>query len=138
MKIIKKLVCLLMLAVLCTSTWCDDTEQDSDYKFVECTFENNSSENVFLYMYLINNPNNCSFNFLVDPVIAPRNDNTKFSIAIDAAPYIQINVYKQSTLDTYSKQELSENNFCDKQYIISMSELEAMNFKIQYAGEVHT
>lgn len=47
----------------------------------------------------------------------------------------QIIIFKQSTLDKYTKEELVENDIFDKRYVLTYEELEAMGFKIVYTGE---
>lgn len=47
----------------------------------------------------------------------------------------QFLIFKQSTLDKYSKEESIEKNIFDKRYVLTYEELEKMNFKIVYTGE---
>lgn len=50
-------------------------------------------------------------------------------------PCYQFLIFKQSTLDKYTKEELIEKNIFDKRYVLTYEELEKMNFKIVYTGE---
>lgn len=47
----------------------------------------------------------------------------------------QFLIFKQSTLDKYSNEELIERNIFDKRYVLTYEEQEKMNFKIVYTGE---
>ena len=126
MKIVKKLVCLLMLAVLCTSTWCDDGDA---FKFVEITFFNESTENVFVSeLALLDN----DVLYYTDISAVSKNKTSKYYCICGNPFYLY--VYKQSTIDKYSRKDIVENNICDKIFVFSYEELEAMNFKIVYTG----
>lgn len=48
---------------------------------------------------------------------------------------IQIIVFKQSTMDKYTVDEMAEKNIFDKRYVYLYGELEAMEFKLVYTGE---
>lgn len=48
---------------------------------------------------------------------------------------LHVLVYKQSTLDRYTTDELIEQNIYDKRYDLTYDELKAMNFTITYTGD---
>lgn len=58
-----------------------------------------------------------------------------FSGGVAKGETIYIIVYKQSTMDKYSEEELLEQNIYDKLYTLSYDDLEKMGFKITYTGE---
>lgn len=47
----------------------------------------------------------------------------------------QLIIFKQSTMDKYSKEELVEKNIFDKRYVLSLNHLASMGFRIIYNGE---
>lgn len=53
------------------------------------------------------------------------NDNRKLNILI----------YKQSTLNKYSWQEIQEKNIFDKRYVLTLDDLKAINYTIVYNGD---
>ena len=53
----------------------------------------------------------------------------------DMTFYYQFLIFKQSTLNKYTKEELIKKNIYDKLYVLTYEELEKMNFKIVYTGE---
>ena len=48
---------------------------------------------------------------------------------------VWILVYKQSTLDNYSWEEIQEQNIFDARYSFTLEELQAMNWEVVYTGE---
>ncbi len=48
---------------------------------------------------------------------------------------LNILIYKESTLNQYSWQEIQEQNIFDKRYVLTLEELKAMNYTIVYEGE---
>lgn len=47
---------------------------------------------------------------------------------------IQFNVYKHSTINNHTRQEMIDNEIYDKRYILSISDLQSLNFKVIYTG----
>lgn len=47
----------------------------------------------------------------------------------------QIIIFKQSTIDKYTKEELMEQEIFDKRYIFTYDDLKAMDYKVVYTGE---
>ena len=47
----------------------------------------------------------------------------------------QVIIFKQSTLDKYSKEKLIEKNIFDKRYLLNYNELKKVNFKMTYSGD---
>lgn len=48
---------------------------------------------------------------------------------------LNILIYKESTLNKYSWQEIQEKNIFDKRYVLTLDELKAMNYKVVYDGK---
>ena len=47
----------------------------------------------------------------------------------------QLIIFKQSTMDKHSKEELVEKNIFDKRYILTWKDLQSMRFNITYTGK---
>lgn len=47
----------------------------------------------------------------------------------------QLIIFKQSTIDKHSKEELVEKNIFDKRYILTWKDLQSMRFNITYTGK---
>ena len=48
---------------------------------------------------------------------------------------LNILIYKESTLNKYSWQEIQKKNIFDKRYVLTLDELKAMNYKVVYDGK---
>lgn len=53
----------------------------------------------------------------------------------EANSLYQVIIFKQSTIDKYSKEELIEKNIFDKRYLLNYNELKKVNFKMTYSGD---
>lgn len=138
----KILVCIAYLT-LSMACLCEKFEKTTTYKL---HFFNQSDETIYYYKYLYSSsdktPSELTAAMVLDGwlkfTIQP-NEEFLGDFVPDPAEYdydnYQIMVFKQSTLDKYSKVELMENNIYDKLYVFSFEELEAMDFKIVYTGE---
>lgn len=49
--------------------------------------------------------------------------------------FLKMQVFKYSTMDKYTKEELMENDISDKFYCLTQDELKAMNFEVVYKGD---
>lgn len=124
----------MMFTILCTSTWCDEPED-----IIQVTFENKSNDNVFTSDVhvlpnddtIIDNGAILTYPAELMPIVFK---NKTYLYSVWREKYYQLNVYKQSTFDKYTREEMIENNICDKIFVLSYEELEAMNFKIVYTG----
>ena len=79
---------------------------------------------VFGGKLLIETENDSSF---IGKIPIPDNE-------LQANDKYQVIIFKQSTLDKYSKEEIIKQNIFDKRYELSYNELKKMNFKITYSG----
>ena len=52
----------------------------------------------------------------------------------EANSLYQVIIFKQSTIDKYSKEEIIKQNIFDKRYELSYNELKKVNFKMIYSG----
>lgn len=74
---------------------------------------------------LIETENDSSF---IGKIPIPDND-------LEANDKYQVIIFKQSTLDKYSKEEIIKQNIFDKRYELSYNELKKVNFKMTYSGD---
>lgn len=121
---------------------CNDRDYDTKYIYVY----NETNENIYVCGWssdkeFILTPNYV-FNERTDLLqeIRPKCNSLNKGLLIvydgtEKSVSHQIIIFKQSTLDKYTKEELIENDIFDKRYVLTYEELEAMGFKIVYTGE---
>ena len=133
----------LMVAFVCTmfsASTCQEMEE-SLYVMVK----NDSDEGIAMYTYIsyVKDSDFITPGFALTELakfqerIAPgKGLETRMPLvtSVYTACY-QFLIFKQSTLDKYTKEELIEKNIFDKRYTLTYEELEKMNFKIVYTGE---
>ena len=127
------IICFLLLAMF--------NECDDGYETVDVYFENNSDEQVTvlaLWMgddFSIHQPNWMSEWPNWVRTVMP-NEKIIMSRVVYAEPdNYQLLIWKQSTLDKYSKEEILWKNIYDKRYRYTKSELKKINLTIVYDGK---
>lgn len=142
MKRIKTYIFLSVLSVLLMATTCDD----STVHYTDFILENQSNETIYVCEYQLNDKE------LLTPLYVFRRLNKDFVKKVftdgifigkvgipwnstQADDKYQIIIFKQSTMDKYTEDELVEKNIFDKRYMFTYDELKKMNFKITYTGE---
>ena len=111
---------------------------DSSFEMEDVVFENKSGETIFVADVRdfdateILTPN-VVFNSVP---VRKMEDGSSFrrKVPDDSSFIFQVLIFKQSTMDKYSKEELIQKNIFDKLYYLTYSDLEAMGFKIVYTG----
>lgn len=56
------------------------------------------------------------------------------NVFFDGGKKLWILVYKQSTLDAHTWQEIKDQGLYDKRYDLTLDQLKAMNYEIVYTG----
>ena len=133
MKTTKIIVVLFFVAMLTMAMTCD-----SSFEMEDVVFENKSGETIFVADVRdfdateILTPN-VVFNSVP---VRKMEDGSSFrrKVPDDSSFIFQVLIFKQSTMDKYSKEELIQKNIFDKLYYLTYSDLEAMGFKIVYTG----
>lgn len=133
MKTTKIIVVLFFVAMLTMAMTCD-----SSFEMEDVVFENKSGETIFVADVRdfdateILTPN-VVFNSVS---VRKMEDGSSFrrKVPDDSSFIFQVLIFKQSTMDKYSKEELIQKNIFDKLYYLTYSDLEAMGFKIVYTG----
>ena len=133
MKTTKIIVVLFFVAMLTMAITCD-----SSFEMEDVVFENKSGETIFVADVRdfdateILTPN-VVFNSVP---VRKMEDGSSFrrKVPDDSSFIFQVLIFKQSTMDKYSKEELIQKNIFDKLYYLTYSDLEAMGFKIVYTG----
>lgn len=127
------IICFLLLAMF--------SECDDGYEAVDVYFENNTEEPVAvmaLWMgddFSILQPNWMSEWPNWVRTVMP-NEKIIMSRVVYAEPdNYQLLIWKQSTLDKYSKEEILRKNIYDKRYRYIKSELKKINLTIVYDGK---
>lgn len=124
---------LFFVAMLTMAMTCD-----SSFEMEDVVFENKSGETIFVADVRdfdateILTPN-VVFNSVS---VRKMEDGSSFrrKVPDDSSFIFQVLIFKQSTMDKYSKEELIQKNIFDKLYYLTYSDLEAMGFKIVYTG----
>ncbi len=119
------------------------TSSCGGYDKIFVSFENQSDESVFIvwtfreydkleavlnYSY--------EFNALVQKGEVYKNVTSPGSMEYSNYKNLTLYVFKLSTMSQYSFEDLVKNEIYDMKYKLSISELEAMDFKIRYTGEI--
>lgn len=134
MKTIKILIFILVCITLYACPT-DEPKTDTDMQF---SIKNDTEENIFFYANT------------VDTIVTPRSfikqnlimikPNKSFTTTFwtelfEKNKKLNILIYKQSTLDSYSWKEIQDANLFDKRYVLTLDELKAMNYIVVYNGE---
>ena len=143
MKLYKVYVILCFLCLLFTSMTCDN-----NYNINSMTLENKSGETIYLDEFLLYDPKVLSPSVVFSSYESfhlmeiPPGGSFYGAIQLPAMGYLstrpikyQIIIFKKSTLDKYTKEELIENNIFDKIYSFTNEELEAIDYKVTYTGD---
>ena len=136
----KKISVLLIccLTIVCTATTCyeDNTEEVNFY------IRNQSDETIWINYFFINDTTALlepgrSFQ-LQDPIELTIGDTYLGSMnagMFERGFNYQIIVFKQSTWDKYTKEELIEKNIYYKLYILSKDDLIKLHYIVVYTGK---
>ncbi len=122
------LVCLILQA--CPNQY----SEEPDLKFI---IKNNTDKNIFFYANTVDTLV-CPKNFIQDNLTLIKNNksfSTDFWSILFESKQLNILIYKQSTLDSYSWKEIQDANLFDKRYVLTLDELKAMNYIVVYNGE---
>jgi S-adenosylmethionine/arginine decarboxylase-like enzyme len=103
---------------------------------------NKCGEIIYYDCYEVSSKEINSSNLYYDQLIKLDNNNSLQQCKYYAQQFegnynkkIWILIYKQSTLDTHSWEEIQTENLYDKRYSFTLEELKAMNWTIVYDGE---
>lgn len=128
---------VLLLAVLgFMNQSCDDP-----YIGQNIMFENRSDENIYVGIKAWDTITpQIMFDYESMPIPIPKliifRKETIYCYTLSGrSDSMHILVYKQSTLDKYTTDELIEQNIYDKRYDLTSKDLKAMNFTIVYTGD---
>ena len=127
------IICFLLLAMF--------NECDDGYETVDVYFENNSDEQVtVLALWMGDDFSILQPNWMSEwpnwvRTVMP-NEKIIMSRVVYAEPdNYQLLIWKQSTLDKYSKEEILWKNIYDKRYRYTKSEFKKINLTIVYDGK---
>lgn len=122
------LVCLMLQA--CPNKYSEEPD-------IQFTIKNNSGENIYFYANTIDtivNPKNFIQQNLT-LIENNKNFNTDFWTILFKSKKLNILIYKQSTLDNHTWEEIQDNNLYDKRYVLNLEELKAIDYTVIYVGE---
>ncbi len=135
------IICIILLSLL---DWCGEPI-DEVYPDLSVEFENDTDEQVsicyrtIMRSYEIFQPNNLVYwpermDFIVDAHEKKMLD-VGYEEQISQRGNIQLLVWKQSTLDRFSQEEIIRKNIYDKRYRFTLSDFKTDNNRIVYNGE---
>lgn len=139
-KTIWKIISLCLMAMFCTASACEDFEED----MIDVWLENKSEETIWVKGASFTDGRLISpydvFRFENNVRDVKPEDTYKFWRCIgperlEQGIEFQIIVFKQSTIDKYTTEELIEQEIFDKRYSLSYDDLKAMDYKVVYTGE---
>ena len=132
------IILICSLAIICMATTCDDSTIEN----VDVYIRNQSDETIWINSYIFNDTTTLlepgrSFQ-LQDPIeltIGDTYDDWVSVKMLERGLKYQVIIFKQSTLDKYTKEELIENNIYDKLYVLSFHDLIEFKGLVVYTGE---
>ena len=133
---------LCFLFILFSAMTCEDIDEVGEVFSV--TIDNSCNEDIYIIEF--DWPDNehilspvHAFELMPNFLVKVGTDEKYEAVIEMSTAYPSTNyqflIFKQSTLDKYTKEELIEKNIFDKRYSLTYEELEKMNFKIVYTGE---
>lgn len=108
-------------------------EPDMSYAII-----NNCSERIYLFQNNIDSIMTSRYSTQRPLMYIDRQDTFKtvyFTSLFNNNRKLNILIYKESTLNKYSWQEIQEKNIFDKRYVLTLDDLKIMNYKVVYDGK---
>jgi len=105
----------------------------------ELLINNNSNESIYFYDNFSPtelNINDVSLNRLKNQRLLSKNSKEikVYKYHFGKREKFYLFIFKQSTLDHYTWEEMQKNNIYDELYVLTLEDLEQMNWKIVYNG----
>lgn len=127
-----KLIGLLFIVLLIQA--CPESSKDPDMQF---TIKNESTENIYFYANtsdatVMSKDIGKGYGYLI-PIKIGDFYNIPFWINLfNQSKKLNILIYKQSTLDMHSWEDIQKNDIFDKRYVLTLEELKSMNYTVMY------
>ncbi len=101
--------------------------------------KNNIEESIYFYEDISDHElfsNNISqYRLTKQKILSRETKNIKvYEYYFENNKKLYVFIYKQSTLDNYTWEEIQEQNLYDKRYSFTLDELKAMNWELVYDG----
>jgi hypothetical protein len=127
---------ILLLSIICFSLQGCPGESD-DKPDTTISIVNNFSEKI--YVFTRNSPSEVTSSMSNEIPILNLAQNQKhidnvFYSAFDSNSKLWILIYKQSTLENNTWQEIKDQGLYDKRYDLTLEQLKALNYEIVYDG----
>ncbi len=139
MRRFSKYVFLCFTAIFCMATWCDEYKEEGETSVI---VENKSNEKIIInsdhFEEFVNFDASLAFfyDYRFKEISAQKKSSVScYTGTLEMGYNFQIIVFKQSTLDKYTRKELADSNIYDKLYVLSYDDLKALNFHIIYTGD---
>ncbi len=108
-----------------------------DVEWEKVTLENHSGEAIYFYEFdRLFTPYETLYRSTKTFTLLPDGEKIdNLRVVNEEGRMLYIFIYKQSTMDEYTKEELAERDTFDSQIVLTLDELVKMNFHIIYTGE---
>ena len=141
-----KVAIFCTVCVLCNACSCMIGNPGEDVYYQDVKVINKSGETIYALEFMFKDSTLLTPQYVFEVfggklLIETENDSSfigKIPIPdneLQANDKYQVIIFKQSTLDKYSKEEIIKQNIFDKRYELSYNELKKVNFKMTYSGD---
>lgn len=126
---------ILLLSIICFFLQgCPEPEPAIVNRF---DLTNSSTEDI--YVYSRNSSNIVGLDYFPDPPSTITQKGEKWSFPLTERPFqdgvkLWILVFKKSTLENNTWQQIRDNNLYDKRYSFNLEEMKAVNYQVIYDG----
>ena len=136
MRIVKNIVILCFLGLLSMANVCNEVE----FQYADITFENHSNECVYIVTSTHHPHDTTKFDSYWalehnSPLAVPINSIRSVLGIMEQEWTFRLILFKQSTINNHTREEIIRNNLYDKYYDLSPEELDKLNYRIIYTGE---
>ena len=134
MKYLKVLTLFIIMGML--QGW---PTPDNEVFAGELLINNNSNETIYFYDSFSPtevNINDVSLTHLKNQRLVSKNSKKikVYKYLFGKGEKLYLLIFKQSTLDNYTWEEIQKNNMYDELYVLALEDLENMNWEIVYNG----
>lgn len=134
MKQIRVIITMLMLTALLTGC------PDYDIPNMTVKIKNASKEDIYCYYNMIDTvitTKNTTKETVIQRIIRPNKELNEYNNKsfFDNNNKFNLLIFKSSTLGYYTWQEIQNNNVFDQRYVLTLEDLQKLNFTITYYDE---
>jgi hypothetical protein len=128
---------ILLLSIICFSLQGCPGEGEEDIPDNFFNIQNNFNEDIYVYYEILDSellPNRYPVAPSVKITQSAKYKEAYKNNFFDGGKKLWILIYKKSTLDTKTWQEIKDQGLYDKRYDLTLDQLKALNYEIVYTG----